>query len=128
MAVDFGNLTDLVDKGVTQPLQSPLLERAALIEGALAEVLNGTAEDDPFNRLIPAAGLLPAEANWLRAIYRYLRQTGVSYTIYTVVDALVAAPQVTRAMIGLFAARHDPAFAGDREDAIAAALSMSRRR
>ncbi len=102
---------------------SALLERAALIEGALAEVLNGTAEDDPFNRLIPAAGLLPAEANWLRAIYRYLRQTGVSYTIYTVVDALVAAPQVTRAMIGLFAARHDPAFAGDREDAIAAALS-----
>lgn len=27
MAVDFGNLTDLVDKGVTQPLQSPLLEK-----------------------------------------------------------------------------------------------------
>ncbi|MFC3114593.1 extracellular solute-binding protein [Cellvibrio fontiphilus] len=27
MAVDFGNLTDLVDKGVTQPLQSALLEK-----------------------------------------------------------------------------------------------------
>ena len=100
---------------------SALLDRAALIEGALAEVLNGAGEDDPFNRLIPAAGLLPAQANWLRAIYRYLRQTGVSYTIYTVVDALVAAPQVTRAMIELVAARHDPAFVGDREDAIAAA-------
>lgn len=100
-----------------------LLERAALIEGALAEVLNGTAEDDPFNRLIPAAGLAPRSANWLRAVYRYLRQTGVSYTIYTVVDALVAAPQVTRAMIDLFAARHDPTFAGDRDEAIAAAQS-----
>ena len=98
-----------------------LLERAALIEGALADVLNGGAEDDPFNRLIAAAGLAPREANWMRAIYRYLRQTGVSFTIYTVVDALVAAPQVTRAMIELFEARHDPEFAGNREDAIAAA-------
>ncbi len=98
-----------------------LLERAALIENALADVLNGAAEDDPFNRLVPAAGLLPRDANWMRAIYRYLRQTGVSYTIYTVVDALVAAPQVTRAMIALFEARHDPAFTGDRDDAIAAA-------
>jgi glutamate dehydrogenase len=98
-----------------------LLERAPLIEDALADVLNGAAEDDPFNRLVPAAGLLPREANWLRAIYRYLRQTGVSYTIYTVVDALAAAPQVTAAMIDLFEARHNPAFTGDREEAIAAA-------
>ncbi|HEY6965036.1 MAG TPA: NAD-glutamate dehydrogenase domain-containing protein, partial [Erythrobacter sp.] len=98
-----------------------LLERAGLIEEALADVLNGAAEDDPFNRLIAAAGLVPREANWMRAIYRYLRQTGVSYTIGTVVDALVAAPQVTQAMIALFEARHDPAFAGNREEAIAAA-------
>jgi glutamate dehydrogenase len=98
-----------------------LLERAALIEDALADVLNGAAEDDPFNRLVPAAGLLPREANWLRAIYRYLRQTGLAYTIYTVVDALAAAPQVTRAMVALFEARHNPAFSGDREEAIAAA-------
>ncbi|MBU7579073.1 MAG: NAD-glutamate dehydrogenase [Porphyrobacter sp.] len=98
-----------------------LLDRAGLIEDALADVLNGAAEDDPFNRLIPAAGLNPQQANWLRAIYRYLRQTGVSYTIYTVVDALAAAPQVTRAMVDLFASRHNPAFAGDREEAVAAA-------
>ncbi len=100
-----------------------LLDRAALIEGALADVLNGAAEDDPFNRLIPAAGLALREANWLRAVYRYLRQTGVSYTIYTVVDALAAAPQVTLAMIALFEAAHDPDFAGEREEAVAAAQS-----
>jgi glutamate dehydrogenase len=98
-----------------------VLERAALIEDALGAVLSAAAEDDPFNRLITATGLVPREANWLRAIYRYLRQTGVSYTIYTVVDALVAAPQVTRAMVALFAARHDPAFVGARDEAIAAA-------
>ncbi|MCZ8135245.1 MAG: NAD-glutamate dehydrogenase [Porphyrobacter sp.] len=98
-----------------------LLARATLIEDALADVLNGVAEDDPFNRLIAAIGLTPREANWLRAIYRYLRQTGVSYTIYTVVDALAGAAPVTRAMIDLLTARHDPAFAGSREEAIAAA-------
>ncbi|KPF64095.1 NAD-glutamate dehydrogenase [Porphyrobacter sp. AAP60] len=98
-----------------------LLERAALIEAALADVLNAAAEDDSFNRLTAATGLAPREANWMRAIYRYLRQTGVSYTIYTVVDALVAAPHVTRAMVALFAARHDPAFSGERDEAIAAA-------
>ncbi|MFO6446602.1 NAD-glutamate dehydrogenase [Erythrobacter sp. NE805] len=98
-----------------------LLGRAGLIEEALAAVLNGAAEDDPFNRLIAAAGLVPRETNWMRAIYRYLRQTGVSYTIGTVVDALVAAPQVTAAMIALFEARHDPAFASDRAAAIAEA-------
>jgi glutamate dehydrogenase len=98
-----------------------LLERAALIETALADVLNAAAEDDSFNRLVTATGLAPQAANWLRAVYRYLRQTGVSYTIYTVVDALVGAPHVTRAMVALFAARHDPAFAGDRDEAIAAA-------
>lgn len=98
-----------------------LLERAELIEAALADVLNGLAEDDSFNRLVTATGLAPQAANWLRAVYRYLRQTGVSYTIFTVVDALVSAPQVTRAIVALFAARHDPAFAGDRDEAIAAA-------
>ncbi|MBI1403273.1 MAG: glutamate dehydrogenase [Porphyrobacter sp.] len=100
-----------------------LLGRAGLIEEAMADVSNAVAEDDPFNRLVAATGLFPREANWMRAIYRYLRQTGVSYTIYTVVDALVGAPQATRAMIDLFTARHDPAFAGNREEAIAAAQS-----
>jgi glutamate dehydrogenase len=117
----LGSIHDFI---VTVPAgldAAALLARAGLIEQAMADVLGGTAEDDPFNRLVAATGLAPQAANWLRAIYRYLRQTGVSYTIYTVVDALVAAPQVTRAMIDLFAARHDPAFAGNREEAIAAA-------
>ncbi|MBB3034223.1 NAD-glutamate dehydrogenase [Alteriqipengyuania lutimaris] len=94
-----------------------LLERAPAIEGAIAAVLNGLAEDDPFNRLVLSTGLEAREAEWLRAIYRYLRQTGMGFTIYTVVDALAHAPKVTRALIALFVARHDPAFEGDREAA-----------
>ncbi len=96
-----------------------LVARAAAIESAIAEVLNGEAENDPFNRLVTEAGLTAREADWLRAIYRYLRQAGMGFTIYTVVDALAAAPDVTCALIALFTARHDPSFDGDREQAMA---------
>ncbi|MDJ0978347.1 MAG: NAD-glutamate dehydrogenase [Erythrobacter sp.] len=95
-----------------------MLERADEIETAIAAVLNGAAEDDPFNRLVIDTALSARETEWLRAIFRYLRQTGMGFTIFTVVDALARAPRVTRAMIDLFIARHDPAFAEDREAAV----------
>ena len=94
-----------------------LLERSEMIEEAISAVLNGSAEDDPFNHLVIGTGLAAQEADWLRAFYRYLRQAGIGFTIYTVVDALRRAPAVTTALIALFIARHDPAFAGDREAA-----------
>ena len=104
-----------------------LLDRADAIEAAIGEVLNGQSEDDPFNRLVVGAALSAQHAEWLRAIYRYLRQTGMGFTIYTVVDALRRAPEVTQAMIDLFVARHDPAFEGDRDAAIASAISAFQR-
>ncbi len=90
-------------------------------------MLNGEAENDPFNRLVPEAGLSSREANWLRAFYRYLRQAGMGFTIYTVVDALAAAPDVTRALIALFTARHDPEFGNGRDAAIEEARSAIKR-
>ncbi|MGX7951302.1 NAD-glutamate dehydrogenase [Tsuneonella sp. HG249] len=93
---------------------APVLERSDAIEQAIGDVLNGVAEDDPFNRLIVGTGLSAREADWLRAFYRYLRQAGVGFTIGTVVDALRRAPQVTKPLVELFAARHDPSFAGER--------------
>ena len=39
-----------------------LVERAGAIEEALAAVLNGEAENDPFNRLVPEAGLAARRA------------------------------------------------------------------
>uniref|UniRef100_UPI0010F78EC7 NAD-glutamate dehydrogenase n=1 Tax=Parerythrobacter lutipelagi TaxID=1964208 RepID=UPI0010F78EC7 len=94
-----------------------LLERADVIERAIAAVLNHEAENDPFNRLVLGTGLAASEAEWLRAFYRYLRQTGMGFTIYTVVDALSRAPVVTAALIDLFHALHDPDFEGDRDAA-----------
>ena len=100
-----------------------LMERSAQIEAAIAEVLNGGSENDPFNRLVVSNGLGAKETVWLRAIYRYLRQTGVNFTIYPVVDALEGARDVTAAMIELFKGRHDPGFQGDRQGAIDGAVA-----
>ncbi len=118
--LDDGRLGTVHDYTLALPdgeTADPVLERAPAIESALAAVLNGDAEDDPFNRLVLGTGLSACEATWLRAFYRYLRQTGMGFTIYTVVDALRGAPDVTRALIRLFYTRHDPAFKGDREEA-----------
>ncbi|MGC1271787.1 MAG: NAD-glutamate dehydrogenase domain-containing protein [Croceibacterium sp.] len=103
-----------------------LLARAEVIEAAIAKVLNGRADNDVFNRLISATGLSALEADGLRAIYRYLRQTNIAFTIQSVVDALRGAPGVTHALIKLFRVRHEPAFAGDRAAASAEAETAIR--
>jgi glutamate dehydrogenase len=98
-----------------------LLNRGATVEAAIAALANGRGENDVFNRLVVGTALPAEQADWLRAFYRYLRQTGMGFTIYTVVDALENAPHVTRGLIDLFVARHDPAFKGNRANAEAAA-------
>ena len=59
-------------------------------------MLLGAQENDGFNALVVAAGLDAEAAGWLRAYFRYLRQTGVAYGLMTVVDALRRYPEVTR--------------------------------
>ncbi len=119
-ALDKGRLGFIHDFLVSTPEgidADGLLARAEAIEESLAAVLNGAAEDDMFNRLIVSAGLTARGANWMRAWYRYLRQAGMTFSIATAVEALKNAPDVTRGLIGLFLARHDPAFAEDRQAA-----------
>jgi glutamate dehydrogenase len=106
--------------------EAAVFERSEAIEEAIVAVLNGLAENDVFNRLVIASGLDAREADWLRALYRYLRQSAIAYTIYTVVDALRGAPQVTRSLVELFRVRHDPTFPGDRAAATAKAEAAIR--
>ena len=98
-----------------------VMARAPAIEEAIAAVLNGAAENDVFNRLTVGTALSAREADLLRAFYRYLRQTGVGFTIATVVDALARAGEVAHGLIALFRACHDPALVGERDKAAAAA-------
>lgn len=95
-----------------------ILERKGDIEKSIASVLCGAAEDDEFNQLVLYAGLDTQAVVWLRAWFRYLRQTGSSFGLVTVADALRRAPGATPALIGLFIAMHDPAV-GDREHKVA---------
>jgi glutamate dehydrogenase len=95
-----------------------IIERAETIEGAISAVLSGAAENDEFNQLVLFAGLDTKPVVWLRAWFRYLRQTGSSFGLITIVDALRRAPRATRALIDLFIARHDPAAARGRDAAV----------
>ncbi|MDB5696850.1 MAG: glutamate dehydrogenase [Sphingomonas bacterium] len=91
-----------------------------VLEGAIAAVLEGRAENDAFNRLIVDAGLEPRAVLLFRAWFRYLRQAGLPYGLTTVVDALRRAPAVATALIARFLAAHDPAATGDTAAADAA--------
>jgi glutamate dehydrogenase len=95
-----------------------VLIRAKLVERAIAAVLEGRSENDPFNQLLVGAGLKPRDVVLFRAWFRYLRQTGLSYSLITVVEALRRAPGVARGLVALFDAQHDPALADGRDEAV----------
>jgi glutamate dehydrogenase len=98
-----------------------VIERAEIVERAIAEVLQGEAENDAFNQLLVSVALEPRAVVLFRAWFRYLRQTGLSYSLLTVVEALRDAPEVAKGLIALFDAQHDPALQGSRTEAIRAA-------
>ena len=93
---------------------------AAVLEGAIADVLRGVAENDGFNGLIVTAGMAPASVILLRAWFRYLRQAGLTYGMATVVEAMRRSPELAAALVARFAAAHDPAASADLGDADAA--------
>ncbi|MEO6226047.1 MAG: NAD-glutamate dehydrogenase domain-containing protein [Sphingomicrobium sp.] len=103
----------LVDIDVGNPAELKAISaRLREIEQAITLVLRGAAENDEFNQLVLYAGLQTRQVVWIRAWFRYLRQTGSSFGLVTVVDALRRAPGATGALVGLFAATHDPAATG----------------
>jgi len=75
------------------------------VEAALTAVLTGAQENDAFNALVIGAALDAEKVGWLRAYFRYLRQTGVAYGVQTVVDALRRYPALTATLVALFEAR-----------------------
>ncbi|HEY6049371.1 MAG TPA: NAD-glutamate dehydrogenase domain-containing protein, partial [Sphingomicrobium sp.] len=109
LAGGIGYIHDFrVEIGAEAEVES-IVSRKTEIERAIANVLCGTAEDDEFNQLVLYAALDTQAVVWLRAWFRYLRQTGSSFSLVTVVDALRRAHNTTRGLIGLFIAAHDPA-------------------
>ncbi len=117
LASGLGYVHDFRVEIATEADMDAILHRIGEIERSIASVLRGSAEDDEFNQLVLYAGLDTQSVVWLRAWFRYLRQTGSSFGLVTVVDALRRAPAATRALIDLFVTSHNPA-EQDREQHI----------
>jgi len=105
-----------------------VVARAGVLEPALAQVLDGDAENDRFNTLLVGAGMDAQGVLLFRGLFRYLRQAGHAYGLDTVATALQRHPDVAAGIATLFAARHDAtrrdeAAANDADAAIERALA-----
>jgi glutamate dehydrogenase len=92
-------------------------------QDAFARTWRGETENDGFNRLVIAARLTAREITILRAIAKYLRQAGSTFSQAYMEDALFAHSDVARGLVELFRVRLDPA---RPEDADANARSLER--
>ena len=84
-------------------------------QDAFEQVWHGEAENDGFNRLVLAARLTAREITILRAIAKYLRQAGSTFSQAYMEDALAEHPDVARGLVELFVLRLDPARPGDAD-------------
>lgn len=82
-------------------------------EAAFAAVWTGRTESDGFNRLVLELGVDWREAALVRTLARYRQQTGLDPSQAVQEEALRDYPAVARAILALFAAKFDPAAAGD---------------
>ncbi|HSD79160.1 MAG TPA: NAD-glutamate dehydrogenase domain-containing protein, partial [Solirubrobacteraceae bacterium] len=92
-------------------------------EEAFKRVAAGDVENDGFNALVLRAGLGWTDVLVLRAIARYLRQLGATFSDRYMEAALLRHPRVAAALVELFRARFDPA----REDGAVAAEVVAER-
>ncbi|MEA2212074.1 MAG: glutamate dehydrogenase [Solirubrobacteraceae bacterium] len=75
---------------------------------AFLDVWSGELEDDGLNGLVMAAGLSAREVTVIRAVARYLRQAPVAFSDAYMERTLIGNSDITRRLVGLFAARFDP--------------------
>ena len=78
-------------------------------EEAFFAVRDGLAESDGFNRLVLAAGLTWRQALVLRAVCRYLLQTGLPFSQRYMESVLARLPELAARLVWTFEARFDPA-------------------
>lgn len=84
---------------------------------AVAAIWHERADADLLNHLVLDAGLTWADVAVLRAYRRYRRQIGTAYTEAYQDEALLAHPDVARALVRLFRVRVDPRV-DDGDDAL----------
>ena len=85
-------------------------------QDAFLRAWRGDTESDGYNRLVLGAGLTWREITVLRAVGKYLRQSGIRFSDRYVERSVVGHPEIARLLIALFKARFDPR-REDRADA-----------
>jgi glutamate dehydrogenase len=105
-----GELIWIYDFGLTVAGEGELSvdDTREQFESAFIHVWHGDVENDGYNRLVLRASLTWRQVAVLRAVGRYLRQAGTTFSDSYVENALVAHPEVARLLIDLFGARFDP--------------------
>jgi glutamate dehydrogenase len=88
----------------------------APLEIAFLMVMRGSAENDGFNALVLAAGLMWRDVALIRAIARFLRQIRVPYSQDYIWATLEKHAEIAAEIVRLFHARFDPAAETGRGD------------
>ena len=83
-----------------------------LFQDAFFAVWQGRAESDGFNALVLGGELTWRQVVILRAVARYLRQTGSTFSKEYVEAALVSNVSLAAQLVSLFETRFDPAYPG----------------
>ena len=106
-----GRTVWIVDFGLVLPGEAEVaFERVRpLFHEAFEAMWSGRVEPDNLNQLVLAAELSVREISVLRAYTRYLRQTGIPFSLAYMQQALVAHAELARRLVALFEARFDPA-------------------
>ena len=88
-----------------------------LFQDAFAAVWDGRAESDGFNALVLGGELTWRQVVILRAVAKYLRQTGSTFSKDYVEAAMVSNVSISAMLVSLFETRFDPDHAaGDTDD------------
>ena len=103
---DFGLTHDFADLDLSHV--------KAKFEMAFARIWKREVENDGFNRLTLAASLAADEILLLRAIAKYLKQTGFTFSQQYIEQTLAKHAAITQQLVQLFHARFDPAYTGER--------------
>ncbi|MBL0076945.1 MAG: NAD-glutamate dehydrogenase [Rhodocyclaceae bacterium] len=97
-----------------------------LFEAAFGKTWHRVTESDGFNRLVLVAGLASEEVLILRALAKYLKQTGFTFSQAYIEQTLGDNAVIARQLVALFHARFNPAATGDRAAAQSAVIGSIR--
>jgi glutamate dehydrogenase len=103
-----GPVVYVSDFGLRRELDVDLEEVREPFEDVLWRALTGRIASDPVNGLILAVGLGWRDTVVLRAVTRYLRQAGTTFSDHYLMATLVAHPDIAEMLVDLFKARLDP--------------------